>query len=106
MSIACLVSSLDVDVHLLLCDFGRSGVAYVETDLQRLMPPRSCETCSGVNMSASTGSRAECRQRLGAGCLRAYRSQGVQEIAQREGWDLTSGTQAVRRRIGPQWPQM
>ena len=32
MSIACLVSSLDVDVHLLLCDFGRSGVAYVETD--------------------------------------------------------------------------
>jgi hypothetical protein len=24
--------SLDVDIHLVLCDFGRSGFAYVETD--------------------------------------------------------------------------
>jgi hypothetical protein len=26
------VSSLNVDVHLVLCDFGRAGLAYVETD--------------------------------------------------------------------------
>jgi hypothetical protein len=26
------VSSLDVDVHLVLCDFGRAGLAYVEAD--------------------------------------------------------------------------
>src|SRR5229473_620625 len=32
MSPASLVPSLDVDVHLVLCDFGRSGLAYVETD--------------------------------------------------------------------------
>ena len=32
MSSAPLVPSLDVDLHLVLCDFGRSGLAYVETD--------------------------------------------------------------------------
>jgi len=31
MSPASLVASLDVDVHLVLCDFGRSGLAYVVT---------------------------------------------------------------------------
>jgi hypothetical protein len=29
---ASLVPSLDADVHLILCDFGQSGLAYVETD--------------------------------------------------------------------------
>ena len=32
MAVASLVPSLDADVHLVLCDFGRSGLAYVETD--------------------------------------------------------------------------
>jgi hypothetical protein len=32
MAHASLVPSLDADVHLVLCDFGRSGLAYVETD--------------------------------------------------------------------------
>src|SRR6476619_1260666 len=32
MAPASLVPSLDVDVHLVLCDFGRAGLAYVETD--------------------------------------------------------------------------
>jgi hypothetical protein len=26
------VPSLDVDIHIVLCDFGRAGLAYVETD--------------------------------------------------------------------------
>jgi hypothetical protein len=29
---ASLVPSLDADIHLVLCDFGRSGLAYIETD--------------------------------------------------------------------------
>ena len=32
MPYAPLVPSLDVDVHLVLCRFGRAGLAYVETD--------------------------------------------------------------------------
>ena len=32
MSHTPVVSSLDVDVHLVLCRFGRAGLAYVETD--------------------------------------------------------------------------
>ena len=32
MAHASLVPSLDADVHLVLCDFGRAGLAYVETD--------------------------------------------------------------------------
>ena len=29
---ACIAPSLDADVHLVLCRFGRAGLAYVETD--------------------------------------------------------------------------
>jgi hypothetical protein len=32
MAHASLIPSLDADIHLVLCDFGRSGPAYVETD--------------------------------------------------------------------------
>ena len=32
MAYASLVPSLDADLHFILCDFGRSGLAYVETD--------------------------------------------------------------------------
>jgi hypothetical protein len=32
MAHASLVLSLNEDVHFVLCDFGRSGLAYVETD--------------------------------------------------------------------------
>ena len=32
MAPASLVPSLDADIHLVLCRFGRAGLAYVETD--------------------------------------------------------------------------
>ena len=32
MANASLVSSLDADIHLVLCWFGRAGLAYIETD--------------------------------------------------------------------------
>ena len=32
MSPASLVPSLDADIHLVLCCFGRAGLAYIETD--------------------------------------------------------------------------
>ena len=32
MANASLVPSLDADVHLVLCRFGRAGLAYIETD--------------------------------------------------------------------------
>ena len=32
MVLALLVPSLDADIHLVLCDFGKAGQAYVETD--------------------------------------------------------------------------
>jgi hypothetical protein len=32
MNRASLVPSLDADIHFVLCDFGRAGLAYVETD--------------------------------------------------------------------------
>src|SRR3954469_23651611 len=32
MAHASLVPSLDADLHFVLCDFGRAGLAYVETD--------------------------------------------------------------------------
>ena len=42
MAVASLVPSLDADVHLVLCDFGRSGLAYVETDPAEATPRPSC----------------------------------------------------------------
>jgi hypothetical protein len=32
MAPASLVPSLDADIHLVLCRFGRAGLAYIETD--------------------------------------------------------------------------
>ena len=106
MSIACLVPSLNVDVHLLLCDFGRSGVVYLETDpseadattvVRNLLRGEYERPLQVLAPNADEGWALDVSERIAV---------KVQEIAQREGWDLTSGTQAVRRRIGPQWPQM
>ena len=32
MAHASIVPSLDADIHLVLCRFGRTGLAYIETD--------------------------------------------------------------------------
>ena len=39
MAHASLVPSLDADVHFVLCDFGRAGLAYVETGPAKAATP-------------------------------------------------------------------
>jgi hypothetical protein len=62
------VSSLDVDVHLVLCDFGRAGLAYVETD-----PTEADATTRDVSEAIAAK---------------------VRDVADQEGRDLTAGTLA------------
>src|SRR3989442_6294654 len=95
MSPASLVPSLDVDVHLVLCDFGRSGLAYVETDptkadattiVRNLLQGQYERPVRVVAMNADEGWARDVSENIAA---------KVREVAQREGRDLTSGTRAL-----------
>src|SRR6266568_4340682 len=89
MSPASLVPSLDVDVHLVLCDFGRSGVAYVETDptkaVRNLLQGQYERPVRVVALNADEGWARDVSENIAA---------KIREVAQREGRDLTSGTRA------------
>ena len=94
MSPASLVPSLDVDVHLVLCDFGRSGLAYVETDptkadattiVRNLLQGQYERPVRVVALNADEGWAQDVSENIAA---------KIREVAQREGQDLTSGTRA------------
>jgi hypothetical protein len=94
MSPASLVPSLDVDVHLVLCDFGRSGLAYVETDptkadattiVRNLLQGQYERPVRVVALNADEGWARDVSENIAA---------KIREVAQREGRDLTSGTRA------------
>ncbi len=94
MCSASLVPHLDADVHLVLCDFGRAGLAYVETDpceadatsiVEHLLRGEYERPLRVVALNADEGWARDVSERIAA---------KVQEIAQREGFDLTGGTHA------------
>ena len=94
MSPASLVPSLDVDVHLVLCDFGRSGLAYVETDptkadattiVRNLLQGQYERPVRVVALNADEGWAQDVSENIAA---------KIREVAQREGRDLTGGTRA------------
>src|SRR6266576_3322241 len=85
MSPASLVASLDVDVHLVLCDFGRSGLAYVETDptkadattiVRNLLQGQYERPVRVVALNADEGWARDVSQNIAA---------KIREVAQREG---------------------
>jgi hypothetical protein len=94
MGPASLVPSLNVDVHLVLCDFGRSSVAYVETDptkadataiVRNLLRGQYERPVRVVALNADEGWARDVSENIAA---------KIREVAQREGRDLTSGTRA------------
>jgi hypothetical protein len=94
VSPASLVPSLDVDVHLVLCDFGRSGLAYVETDptkadattiVRNLLQGQYERPIRVVALNADEGWARDVSENIAV---------KIRDVAQREGRDLTSGTRA------------
>jgi hypothetical protein len=91
---ASLVPSLDADIHLVLCDFGRSGLAYVETD--------PAEADAGIIVENLLGGQYEQPLRVLAlnvdeGWARDVSeaiATKVRDVAEHEGRELTSGTLA------------
>src|SRR5258708_34510275 len=95
MSPASLVPSLDVDVHLVLCDFGRSGVAYVETDptkadattiVRNLLQGQYGRPVPVVALNAAEGWARDVSENI---------APKIREGAQRKGRDLATGARGV-----------
>jgi hypothetical protein len=89
---ACIAPFLDADVHLVLCRFGRAGLAYVETDpaeadattvIQNLLYGRYGEPLRVVALNVSESWSRDVSEAM------AY---VVREIAEREHYELTQGT--------------
>jgi hypothetical protein len=92
MKHASIAPSLDADIHLVLCRFGRAGLAYVETDpaeadattvIQNLLYGRYGEPLRVVALNVSESWSRDVSEAM------AYR---VREIAEREHYELTQGT--------------
>jgi hypothetical protein len=92
MASASLAPSLDVDIHLVLCRFGRAGLAYIETDpaeadattvVQNLLYGRYRQPLRVVALNVSESWSRDVSEAM------AYR---VREIAEREDYELTEGT--------------
>src|ERR1700730_1317658 len=92
MSPASLVPSLDVDVHLVLCDFGRAGLEYVATDpaeadattiVRNLLQGQYERPVRVVALNADEGWARDVSENIAA---------KIREGAEREGQDWTSGT--------------
>jgi hypothetical protein len=89
---ASIVPSLDADIHLVLCRFGRAGLAYIETDpteadattvVQNLLYGRYGQPLRVVALNMDEGWSRDVSEAM------AYR---VREIAEREHYELTQGT--------------
>ena len=94
MSPVSLVPSLNADVHLVLCDFGRAGLAYVETDpdsadativVRNLLQGEYERPLRVVALNVDEGWARDVSESIAA---------KVHEVTRREGRDLTSGTRA------------
>ena len=89
-----LVLSLNEDVHFVLCDFGRSGLAYVETDpakedattiVQNLLHGQYKRPLRIIALNADEGWAQDVSEAMAA---------KVRDVAEHEGRELTSGTLA------------
>jgi hypothetical protein len=92
MSPAFLVSSLDADIHLVLCRFGRAGLAYVETDpaeadattvVQNLLHGRYGRPLRVIALNVDEGWSRDVSEAM---------AHKVCEIAEHEDYELTQGT--------------
>jgi hypothetical protein len=81
MKHASIAPSLDAAIHLVLCRFGRAGLAYVETD------PAEADATT-VTQNLLYGRYGKPRSRDVSEAM-AYR---VREIAEREHYELTQET--------------
>jgi hypothetical protein len=94
MARASLVPSLNEDVHFVLCDFGRTGLAYVETDpaeadattvVQNLLHGQYERPLRVLALNADEGWARDVSETMAA---------KVRDVAEHEGRELTSGTLA------------
>jgi hypothetical protein len=101
MAPASLVPSLDADLHFVLCDFDKSGLAYVETDpaeadittiVQNLLHGQYERPLRVLALNAYEGWSRDVSETIAA---------KVRDVADHEGIELTSGTSAfVEDHIG------
>jgi len=101
MANASLVPSLDADVHLVLCRFGRAGLAYIETDpaeadattvVQNLLHGRYGWPLRVIALKLDEGWSRDVSEAM---------ARKVHEIAEREDYELTEGTLAFMEAHSP-----
>jgi hypothetical protein len=89
-----LVPSLNQDVHFVLCDFGRAGIAYVETDpaeadattvVQNLLNGQYERPMRVLALNVDEGWTRDVSETIAA---------KVRDVAEHEGRELTMGTTA------------
>jgi ferric-dicitrate binding protein FerR (iron transport regulator) len=94
MTNASLVPSLDADIHLVLCGFGRAGLAYVEADpaesdattvVRNLLHGQYARPLRVVALNVEEG---WCRD------VSDLMADKVRAVAEREDMELTDGTLA------------
>jgi hypothetical protein len=109
MAHASLVPSLEEDVHSVVCDLGRAGLAYVETDpaeadatavVQNLLHGQYERPLRILALNADEGWARDVSGTIAA---------KVRDVAEQEGRELTSGTLAfiedhIERVIQPTLP--
>jgi hypothetical protein len=91
---ASLVPSLNEDVHFVLCDFGRAGLAYIETDpavadattiVKNLLHGQYERPLRAIALNADEGWARDVSEAIAA---------KVRDVAEHEDRELTSGTLA------------
>ena len=101
MTPASLVPSLDADVHLVLCRFGRAGLAYVETNpaeadattvVQNLLHGRYAQPLRVTALNVDEGWSQDVSEAM---------AHKVREIAEHEDYELTSTMIARPARTKP-----
>ena len=101
MAHASIVPSLDADIHLVLCRFGRAGLAYIETDpaeadattvVQNLLHGRYGQPLRVVALNVDEGWSQDVSEAM---------ARKVLEIAEREDYELTEGTLAFMEAHSP-----
>jgi hypothetical protein len=94
MAHAYLVRSLQEDLHFVLCDFGRAGLAYVETNpadadattvVQNLLHGQYERPLRVLALNADEGWARDVSETIAA---------KVRDVAEHEGRELTMGTTA------------
>ena len=92
MKHASIAPSLDADIHLVLCRFGRAGLAYVETDpveadattvVQNLLHGRYAQPLRVIVLNVDEGWSQDVSEAI---------AHKVREIAEHEDYELTQGT--------------